>query len=169
MTTTTLRRIRACSPCRPSWRRLCRAVGGEQAYGLDTPLPLTRVLNVLGLPDATWACRALDADDLPRVADFARRCALRVAHLGGTAAAATVADRVAAAADDAETAAEAARTATAADAARAAAKAAYAAAEAAEAAAAEAAVAAARAAAAADAAWHVERDAQAEIFREIFG
>jgi hypothetical protein len=114
MTTTTLRRIRACHLCATSWRRLLDAVGGGQAYGLDTPLPLTRVLDVLGLADAIWACRRLPAADLPRLAEFARRVAQRVEHLRSTASVARAAytDRVAhVAAYRAVTAADAAATA----------------------------------------------------------
>jgi hypothetical protein len=130
-----------------------------RAYGLDTPISLVRVLDVLGLLRAIWACQTLPAADLPQLAEFARRCAARVEHLGAAAArSATEAARSAAAATAEAAAAVAADAADSAAARTAAARAA-----------ADAARAATDAAAAADAAWHVERAAQIEIFREIFG
>jgi hypothetical protein len=135
------------------------------AYGLDTQLPLVRILDVLGLGDALWACRTLPVADLPRLVEFARRCAARVEHLGGTAAEVAQAAALAAAntTDAAIRAVGAACAAATADAAVRAVGAAAAAAEAAQAAASPTAY-DARAAA-----WHAERAAQIEIFREIFG
>jgi hypothetical protein len=157
MTTTTLRRIRACHPCTPSWRRLVRRLGGMHAYGLDTPIPMTRILDVLELGDAIWACRTLPVADLPRLVEFAARCAARVEHLRSAAAATRAARaRAAVAAIEAYHVAAAIEAAEADRATVAASDATYYAAAAAE------------AEAEADA-WYTERAAQAEIFREIFG
>jgi hypothetical protein len=117
-----------------------------------TATTLRRILDADGLDDAIWACRTLDAADLPRLAEFARRVAARVAHLRSVASAAAV--YYAAEADRAATAGY-----TAIDAATATGWAGIAAIQAG--------LAADAAAEAADA-WHVERRAQAEIFCAVF-
>lgn len=56
MLTTTLNRIRACSPCASGWTRLLAGLGKTQAD--DEPLPYADILRINGLDDALWACRA---------------------------------------------------------------------------------------------------------------
>lgn len=51
MLTTTLREIQANNPAKPCWRKLLRKIGGMRRYGLDTPLPVSRVLDLIGLDD----------------------------------------------------------------------------------------------------------------------
>ena len=52
--TTTLREIRAAGPCRKGWVKLIKALGGIDIYGLDTPLPVARVLESNGEVDTKW-------------------------------------------------------------------------------------------------------------------
>jgi len=162
MITTTLNRIAARGPCSEGWEKLLKGLGKKRAD--DKPLAYARIVEINGIDDALWACRAE-----PQYARewrlFAVWCARQVEHLmtdQRSKNALDVAERYAngdamnaelnAARDAAWAAAEAA------DAARAAARAAaWAAAWAAKAAARDAALAAAWAAGAA--AWDAARDA----------
>lgn len=76
--TTTLNRIRAHSPCQDGWRKLLAGLGKIAAD--DEPLPYARILEINGLDDALWCCRAE-----PQYARewrlFAVWCARRVQHL----------------------------------------------------------------------------------------
>lgn len=56
MITTTLNRIRAHSPCTDGWGRLLAGLGKTRAD--DEPLPYARVLEINGIDDAIWCCRA---------------------------------------------------------------------------------------------------------------
>lgn len=46
--------------CRESVRRMAEHLGGIDEHGRETPIPLTLVLDVLGLDDALWALHAVD-------------------------------------------------------------------------------------------------------------
>lgn len=54
--TTTLNRIRAHIPCREGWEKLLKGLGKTAAD--DEPLPFARVVEINGLDDALWCCRA---------------------------------------------------------------------------------------------------------------
>ena len=54
--TTTLNRIRAHGPCEPGWRKLLTGLGKTQAD--DEPLSFARIVEINGLDDALWCCRA---------------------------------------------------------------------------------------------------------------
>ena len=56
MITTTLNRIRAHSPCREGWEKLL--AGLRKTAADDEPLPYSRILEINGLDDALWCCRA---------------------------------------------------------------------------------------------------------------
>ncbi len=56
MITTTLNRIRAHSPCREGWEKLLEGLGKTSAD--DEPLLYSRILEINGLDDALWCCRA---------------------------------------------------------------------------------------------------------------
>lgn len=56
MICTTLNRIRANSPCENGWRKLLAGLGKTEAD--DEPLPYARIVEINGLEDALWACRA---------------------------------------------------------------------------------------------------------------
>jgi hypothetical protein len=78
MTTTTLNRIRAHGPCEYGWRKLLAGLGKTAAD--DEPLPFARIVEINGLDDALWCCRAE-----PQYARewrlFAVWCARQVQHL----------------------------------------------------------------------------------------
>ena len=163
--TATLNRIRAHGPCESGWKKLLTGLGKTQAD--DEPLPFARIVEINGLDDALWCCRAE-----PQYAKewrlFAVWCARHVEHLNPD-------PRVKTAIDAAERYAHGDATdselAAASDAARAASAAAWAASDAARASASVAAWGASTAArvaakAAQDAAW-VERAAQRKRFLEI--
>ncbi len=54
--TTTLNRIRACSPCEEGWTKLLKGLGKTSAD--DEPLAYSRIVEINGLDDALWCCRA---------------------------------------------------------------------------------------------------------------
>jgi uncharacterized protein YaiE (UPF0345 family) len=56
MITTTLKRIRAHSPCAHGWEKLLHGLGKTRAD--DEPLPYATILRINGLHDALWCCRA---------------------------------------------------------------------------------------------------------------
>jgi len=78
MITTTLNRIRAHSPCREGWEKLLTGLGKTTAD--DEPLPFARIVEINGLDDALWCCRAE-----PQYARewrlYAVWCARQVQHL----------------------------------------------------------------------------------------
>ena len=83
MPTTTLRLIREHGPCAGGWKKLCKSLGGQSKYGLDTPITLLQILDSNGLDDALWCLRACpDSEAFSRA--VARWCALQVAHLWDT-------------------------------------------------------------------------------------
>lgn len=56
MIATTLNRIRACGPCKDGWKKLLAGLGKTEAD--DEPLPYARIVEINGIDDALWACRA---------------------------------------------------------------------------------------------------------------
>jgi hypothetical protein len=78
MITTTLNRIRAYGPCADGWQKLLAGLGKTAAD--DEPLPFARILEINGIVDALWCCRAE-----PQYARewrlFAVWCARQVQHL----------------------------------------------------------------------------------------
>ena len=76
--TTTLNRIREHGPCEPGWRKLLTGLGKTHAD--DEPLSFARIVEINGLDDALWCCRAE-----PQYAKewrlFAVWCARQVEHL----------------------------------------------------------------------------------------
>ena len=54
--TTTLNRIRAHGPCEDGWRKLLSGLGKTAAD--DEPLPFARIVEINGIDDALWCCRA---------------------------------------------------------------------------------------------------------------
>ena len=61
---TTLAKLKAAGACAPRYRHLCKALGGFSAYGRNTPLPYTRILELNGLKDCLWSLAHGDADSL---------------------------------------------------------------------------------------------------------
>jgi hypothetical protein len=76
--TTTLNRIRAHSPCEDGWRKLLSGLGKTAAD--DEPLPFARIVELNGLEDALWCCRAEPQHDKAwRL--YAVWCARQVQHM----------------------------------------------------------------------------------------
>jgi hypothetical protein len=170
MLSTTLNRIREHRPCEDGWKKLLAGLGKTTAD--DEPLPYAKIVEINGIDDALWACRA-EPQHAKEWRLFAVWCARRVEHLmedERSKRACDVAERYAhgEASDEELDAARAAARAAAWDAARAAA---WAAARAAAWDAARAAARDAARAAAWDAAWDAARDAawaaQTQKFLEI--
>jgi hypothetical protein len=78
MLTTTLNRIRAHGPCEDGWRKLLAGLGKTAPD--DEPLPYTRILEINGLDDALWCCRA-EPQHVKEWRLFAVWCARQVQHL----------------------------------------------------------------------------------------
>ena len=75
---TTLKKIRACSPCESGWTKLLKHLGKTTPD--DEPLPFLVILESNGLDDALWCCRAAPEYDREwRL--FAVWCARRGQHL----------------------------------------------------------------------------------------
>lgn len=51
---TTFRKAGEAGACKSSYRKFARYKGGIEKWGLDTPIPLSEVLDVCGLEDALW-------------------------------------------------------------------------------------------------------------------
>ena len=78
MITTTLNRIRAHGPCADGWQKLLAGLGKTAAD--DEPLPFSRIVEINGLDDALWCCRAEPQYDREwRL--YAVWCARQVQHL----------------------------------------------------------------------------------------
>ena len=78
MITTTLNRIRSHGPCREGWEKLLKGLGKTAAD--DELLPYSRIVEINGIDDALWCCRAEPQHALEwRL--FAVWCARRVQHL----------------------------------------------------------------------------------------
>jgi len=67
--------------CIVSYREFAKHVGGIKRYGKDTLIPLTDILDVLGLNDALWClrCTTENCDRMVRL--FACDCAEHVLHI----------------------------------------------------------------------------------------
>jgi len=76
--TTTLNRIRAHQPCQEGWEKLLAGLGKTKAD--DEPLPFARIVEINGLDDALWCCRA-EPDRAKEWRLFAVWCARQVQHL----------------------------------------------------------------------------------------
>ena len=56
MITTTLNRIRDLSPCKDGWENLLSGLSKTRAD--DEPLPYAKIVEINGVDDALWACKA---------------------------------------------------------------------------------------------------------------
>ena len=75
---TTLKKIRAHSPCTDGWEKLLKNLGKTKAD--DEPLALTAILESNGIDDALWCLRAVDGHER-EMRLFAVDCARSVQHL----------------------------------------------------------------------------------------
>jgi hypothetical protein len=76
--TTTLNRIRAHGPCSNGWEKLLKGLGKIEAD--DEPLPYSKIVEINGLDDALWCCRA-EPEQSKTWRLFAVWCARQVQHL----------------------------------------------------------------------------------------
>ena len=76
--TTTTARIDACNPCYLRWQRAAKLLNITEPS--DEPITYAQLLNVLGLDDALWCCRA-EPDLAPIWRRYAVWCARQVQHL----------------------------------------------------------------------------------------
>ena len=75
---TTLKKIRAHSPCSDGWANLLRGLSKVQAD--DEPLWIDQILDHNGLDDALWCLQAVEGCDR-EIRLYAVWCARRVQHL----------------------------------------------------------------------------------------
>src|SRR3990167_10062298 len=54
---TTFRLAKSAGACTQSYRKMAKALGGVTKYGENTPIPLDKILDTLGLSDTLWALR----------------------------------------------------------------------------------------------------------------
>jgi len=66
--------------CIESYRKMGDALGGITKYGKDTPIPLDKVIEILGLDDAIWTLRCTLEPSENFTIEFACRCAEHVLH-----------------------------------------------------------------------------------------
>ena len=71
--TTTLNRIRACSPCTSGWKTLLNHMGPE--HDPDAPINLLTVLESNGVQDMLWCLRATEQDSKSAAIELAARFA----------------------------------------------------------------------------------------------
>jgi len=62
---TTFALAREAGACQGSYRAVAKALGGIPRYGRDTPIPLSRILEVSGLEDALWCLRCVLPEEAP--------------------------------------------------------------------------------------------------------
>jgi hypothetical protein len=74
---TTLNKIRQHDPCKESWEKLLNSLNKTKAD--DEPIELGYILDLLGIKDAIWALRSIEADKEIRL--FACDCAESVLHI----------------------------------------------------------------------------------------
>jgi hypothetical protein len=78
MITTTLNRIRECGPCEDGWKKLLAGLNKTTAD--DEPLPYAKIVEINGIHDAIWSCRA-EPQHSKEWRLFAVWCARQVEHL----------------------------------------------------------------------------------------
>ena len=59
---TTLRLLKEHGACAARYKYLCKALGGAEKYGRDTPITFPQLVEINGLDDALWALRAVPAE-----------------------------------------------------------------------------------------------------------
>ena len=74
----TFRKAREDGACIESYRKMAKALGGIKKYGLDTSIPLDKVLDICGLDDALWALRIVIEPADREIRLFACDCAEHV-------------------------------------------------------------------------------------------
>src|SRR3990167_8155885 len=78
---TTFRKAKKAKACVESYHKMAEALGGVKKYGLDTLIPLDKVLEVCGLDDTLWALRIVLEPADREIRLMACDCAERVLPL----------------------------------------------------------------------------------------
>ena len=78
---TTLKQIRAHSPCEDGYKKLCKYLGGIEKYGEDTPVTFKQIYDSNGYDDTLWCLRTVDEKWFPLWRHFACDAADDVRHL----------------------------------------------------------------------------------------
>jgi len=78
---TTFKKAKEADACVGSYRKMAEALGGVAKYGLDTPIPLDKIMEVCGLEDTLWALRIVLESADRDIRLFACECAERVLPL----------------------------------------------------------------------------------------
>ena len=55
--TTTFKELREWDFCKPRYRKLAKSLGGIRAYGRNTPIKLSQILDICGINDCFWALK----------------------------------------------------------------------------------------------------------------
>lgn len=79
--TTSLKQIRAHSPCEDGYKKLVKSLGGVKSYGEDTPVTFKQIYDSNGYQDTLWCLRAVDEKFYPLWRHFACDAAQDVEHL----------------------------------------------------------------------------------------
>src|SRR3990167_6036467 len=83
--TTTFNLLREHSACKEGYEKLARHLTSVKAYGADTPILLTTILESNGLDDTLWSLRAVPLEQIDArdrlVRLFACDCAEHVLHI----------------------------------------------------------------------------------------
>ncbi len=80
MLNTTFALAKKSGACTEGYRKLANALGGITKYGKDTPIPLSKIIEINGLQDAIWALRCTIEPSENILIEFACRCAEHVLH-----------------------------------------------------------------------------------------
>ena len=78
---TTFRKAKEAGACASSYKKMAKALGRVRKYGLDTPIPLSNILEVCGLDDTLWSLQIVLEPADREIRLFACDCAEKVLPL----------------------------------------------------------------------------------------
>lgn len=64
---TTFRKVKQACACAAKYQKMAAHLGGEEAYGMNTPISVLEILRVCGLDDALWTLRIVEPEAMPLV------------------------------------------------------------------------------------------------------
>jgi len=81
--TTTFKELHGWRACKPSYKKLAKELGGIKAYGQDTPIKLSQILDICGIDDCFWVLerKPLNTIYVREIRLFGCDCAERVLHI----------------------------------------------------------------------------------------
>ncbi len=80
MLNTTFRKAHEEGACVASYKKMAKALGGINKYGKDTPIALSKVMEICGLQDAIWCLCCTLEPSKNFLIEFACQCAEHVLH-----------------------------------------------------------------------------------------